>query len=197
MTPPNSPKAVPQRAIQLAGSFIATGHQPRQEDLQRIRDAIKAGKPMQVAEIFAGLAAEGCMDIEIAQVTGRSRAERKGAIRHLEQSRYPSNGFVRASPGVHCSPGDRGQQAHRPSADCNVAGSHRAGGKRENVARPRECAGFGSRTAWGCSGECWPNPRLQVRISSTDATATWRSNAASQRRSHAQRWMKLAEPFWL
>ncbi len=72
MTPPNSPKAVPQRAIQLAGSFIATGHQPRQEDLQRIRDAIKAGKPMQVAEIFAGLAAEGCMDIEIAQVTGRS-----------------------------------------------------------------------------------------------------------------------------
>lgn len=78
MTPPIPPMAVPLRAIQLAGSFIATGHQPRLEDLQKIRAAIHEGKPMQVAEIFASLAAEGCMDIEIAKITGRSLRNVRG-----------------------------------------------------------------------------------------------------------------------
>ncbi|HCF2446953.1 TPA: hypothetical protein NIA45_004619 [Pseudomonas aeruginosa] len=72
MTPTIPSWTAPIRAIQLAGSFIAAGHQPRPEDLQTIRTAIQAARPMQVAEIFSGLAAEGCMDTEVARITGRS-----------------------------------------------------------------------------------------------------------------------------
>ena len=72
MTLETPPTKIPMRAIQLAGSFIASGHQPRAEDILSIRTAIHSAKPMVVAQVFSSLAAQGCMDTEVARITGRS-----------------------------------------------------------------------------------------------------------------------------
>jgi hypothetical protein len=59
-------------AVTRLGGDVASGLQPRDEDIAVIRSAIAGAKPMQVAQAFAALEAVGCMDLEIARITGRT-----------------------------------------------------------------------------------------------------------------------------